>query len=323
MGRGIALQFKKRFPENNKFYETACKRGDVVPGKMLVFETGTLPYPNYIINFPTKRHWRGASRIEDINNGLEDLVRVIQEYKIESVAVPPLGCGLGGLDWNQVKKCIETALSQLDGVKVIVFEPTGAPPADGMARNRVVPKMTMGRAALISLVRQYLNGLLDPIITLIEIHKLMYFLQVSGEPLRLKYIKGQYGPYALNLSYVFNAIEGHMLSGYADGGDDPNKQIHIVPGADDDARKFLIEHADTLSLLHMKRVCSLIKGFETPFGMELLATVHWVSQHEAKTRDDIVRHTHAWNERKRMFSPRQINIAIDKLIEHNWLEKTS
>ena len=318
MGRGIAFQFKKQYPENFKYYKTACERGDVVPGKMLVFETHRLMNPRLIINFPTKRHWRGASRIEDIEQGLADLIVVIQQHNIKSIAIPPLGSGLGGLEWSKVKPIIESALAQLNDVEVTVFEPTGAPPAGAMSRNRAVPEMTEGRAALISLIKRYLDGLLDPFVTLLEIHKLMYFLQESGEQLKLKYVKYHYGPYAKNLSHVLNHIEGHMLSGYADGGDKPDKQIQIVPGAETDADTYLEHRLETVA--RITRVAELIDGFETPFGMELLATVHWIMKYEkAATLDDVINQTYEWNERKHKFSPRQIVIAIERLSGNGWI----
>ena len=177
MARGIALQFKKRFPENFKEYATACKHEEVQPGKMFVHATGTLTNPKYIINFPTKRHGRGKSRIEDIDSGLTDLVRVITEKNITSIALPPLGCGLGGLDWSVVQSKINEKLINLHSVQVTVFEPQGAPLFEKMVKNKKIPKMTPGRAALIELIHRYLGGLLDPFITLLEIHKLMYFLQ--------------------------------------------------------------------------------------------------------------------------------------------------
>ena len=101
--------------------------------------------------------------------------------------------------------------------------------------NRSVPKMTPGRAALVGLINCYLRGLLDPFVTLLEVHKLMYFMQAAGEPLKLQFVKGAYGPYAENLRHVLNAIEGHLVSGYADGGDAPDKELELVPGALDDA----------------------------------------------------------------------------------------
>lgn len=138
MGRGIALQFKKAYPENFRAYAKGCERGDVRPGRMFVFETGTLTNPHYIVNFPTKRHWRGKSRIDDINSGLKDLVNVIRWRGIRSIAVPPLGCGLGGLEWSNVRSRIENALSEFNQLKVVVFEPLGAPDAKMRVRNRVL-----------------------------------------------------------------------------------------------------------------------------------------------------------------------------------------
>ncbi|MDR1310589.1 MAG: macro domain-containing protein [Burkholderiaceae bacterium] len=323
MGRGIALQFRKAFPENFKAYAAACRNGEVQPGRLFVYETGQLTLPHYIINFPTKRHWRGKSRMEDIDAGLADLVRVIREKGIPSVAIPPLGSGLGGLVWQTVRARIEHALSVLQDVRVLVFEPQGAPPDHAMAHVREIPQMTAGRAALVELIHRYLNGLLDPFICLLEIHKLMYFMQEAGEPLRLKYTKAPHGPYAENLRHVLNAIEGHLVAGYADGGDAPDKPLSLVPGAVDDARDFLDKHDK--SKARLDKVARLVEGFESPYGLELLATVHWVMQHEkVARRDDVTHHVHAWNTHKQRFTPRQIAIATDRLASQDWVSlKTS
>jgi hypothetical protein len=212
---------------------------------------------------------------------------------------------------------METAFMNVNDVNIEIFEPSGAPLAENMARNRDVPKMTNGRAALVSLTQKYLDGLLDPIITLLEIHKLMYLLQESGEVLRLKYTKGYYGPFATNLSHVLNAVEGYLLSGYADGGDKPDKQIQIVPGAEKDARFFLEKKPETCS--RIDRVAKLVDGFETPFGMELLSTVHWVAKNETIKPFDIITRTYEWGAEKRKFSRRQIEIAIERLTQHGWV----
>ena len=319
MGRGIALQFKKAFPDNFKAYAAACKNRQVEPGRMFVFETGQLTAPRYIVNFPTKRHWRGASRMEDIDAGLKALVDTIHQYQIQSIAIPPLGSGLGGLDWAEVKPRIESALRPLGDVRVIVYETKGAPPAQKMVQNRKVPEMTAGRAALVELVNRYLGGLLDPSVTLLEVHKLMYFMQEAGEPLRLKYQKAGYGPYAENLRHVLNAVEGHLLSGYADGGDAPNKPLQLVPGAVDDASRFLLQHPDTLS--RFDKVAQLVEGFESPFGLELLSTVHWVIKKEsASTREQAIRQVYDWNDRKHQFSERQIDLATRVLQAKGWTE---
>lgn len=322
MGRGIALQFKNAFPENFKAYATACDRNEVQPGHMLVFETGQLTNPKYIINFPTKRHWRGKSRIEDIDAGLVALVDEIRARRIHSVAIPPLGSGLGGLDWSSVRPHIENSLRALNDVKVVIFEPSGDAHDERSNRSSDVPNMTAGRAALVGLIDRYLAGLLDPFITLLEIHKLMYFMQQSGEPLKLKFTKGPYGPYAENLRHVLKAVEGHLVSGYADGGDVPDKQLKLVPGATDDAVRFLESHVETQSRL--VRVNDLVEGFESPFGLELLSTVHWIATREgARSMDDIVRLTYAWNDRKRRFTKRQIGLAADVLSTKGWIVSAS
>lgn len=321
MGRGIALQFKYAFPDNFKAYETACKQGKVQPGKMLVFETGKLMNPHFIINFPTKRHWRGKSQIEDIEAGLKALVDTIRRYNIRSIAIPPLGSGLGGLDWSIVKVCIETALQPLVDVRIIIYEPFNVHikihEADRLQLNHKEPNMTPGRAVLLELMYRYLNGLLDPFITLLEVHKLMYFMQEAGEPLRLNYCKDLYGPYAENLRHVLKVLEGFFILGYSDGGDAPMKQLTLLPGAIQKATAFLKHYPDTRE--RFEKVGALVAGFESPFGLELLSTIHWIMKNlRVNSVDDVVTHTYAWNERKRQFTPRQIVLAIEVLSHKGW-----
>ena len=178
--------------------------------------------------------------------------------------------------------------------------------------------MTTERAALVMLINRYLGGLMDPFVTLLEVQKLMYFLQEAGEPLRLEYAKGTYGPFAENLTQALKAVEGHLLSDGADGGDQPDKQLEIVPGAVQESENFLNDKHDTTGRL--ARVAKLVEGFETPFGLELLATVHWLATREnASSAEDAVVKVYDWNERKRRFSPRQIGIAFDTLRRNGWL----
>ena len=319
MGRGIALQFKKRFPDNFRAYAQSCRNGDVQPGRMFVFDTRRLTNPRYIINFPTKRHWRGNSRLEDIEAGLDDLLRSIRERGIRSIALPPLGSGLGGLDWGAVRGHIEEALGAIEDVRIVVFEPSAARAVDRTVRSRRAPKMTAGRAALVGLIDRYRKGLLDPFVTLLEVHKLMYFMQAAGEPLTLRFAKGPYGPYASNLRHVLNEVEGHFISGYTDGGDAPDKPLELVPGAVDDATAALGRSPETRE--RFERVASLVEGFESPFGLELLSTVHWILDRDGSPAGvDLVALTHAWNERKRQFSPRQIELAAEVLSDKGWVD---
>ncbi|EBW4675955.1 Appr-1-p processing protein [Salmonella enterica subsp. salamae] len=173
--------------------------------------------------------------------------------------------------------------------------------------------MTAGYAAMLALMQRFLNGLLDPFISPIELHNLMYFMQEAGEPLRLKYQKAHYGPYAENL-----AIEGHMIFGYSDGGGLPDQQLTLVPGAIDEARQFLVRHEETQH--RFQRVSELVEGFESSFGLELLATVHWTMKHELITSsEEVTNYIYNWNERKQQFSPRQITLAMDILKKKQWV----
>jgi O-acetyl-ADP-ribose deacetylase (regulator of RNase III) len=318
MGRGVALQFKDAFPKNFRAYEKACERHEIVPGKMFVSENDSLTNPRFIINFPTKRHWRGKSRIEDVESGLVALVEEIKSRQIRSIAIPPLGAGLGGLNWKEVRPRIEKALKGLAGLIVRVYEPNGAPTAQEKSSSRAVPKMTAGRAALVVLIDRYLSGLLDPSVSLLEVHKLMYFMQEAGEPLKLQYVQGPYGPYAENLRHVLRVIEGNLISGYADGGDAPDKQLELVPGAVPDANAFLAESQEARG--RFGRVGNLVEGFETPFGLELLSTVHWVvTRMNARDLADVVNKTYGWNERKKRFTPHQLELALDVLAAKHWI----
>ncbi|MBP6014169.1 MAG: macro domain-containing protein [Alphaproteobacteria bacterium] len=317
MGRGVALQFKEIFPANFKAYAAACERSEVQPGRMFVFETGTMTNPKFIINFPTKRHWRGKSRIEDIESGLKALAHEIGARKIRSIALPPLGAGLGGLEWTEVRKRIEVELGRLSGVEIIVFEPHAGSVA--ITPSTAVPEMTSGRAALVELINRYLGGLLDPFVTLLEVHKLMYFMQEAGQRLRLSYSKAHYGPYAENLRHVLRAVEGHLISGYADGGDAPDKQLKLVPGAVEEAGAFLANDSETRA--RFARVGDLVSGYETPFGLELLATVHWVATREgARSPQEAVARVHAWSDYKRRFTDRQVGLAFVALKDKGWLK---
>ena len=317
MGRGIALQFRKAFPANFKAYEAACKAHQVRPGKMFIHDLNHLYNPRFIINFPTKRHWKSNSRIEDIKSGLTDLISIIQQHQIRSVAIPPLGCGLGGLNWEEVRPLMIETFQSVPEVDVLLFEPIGAPQAAAMVKENKVPNMTVGRAALLGLMRHYLAAVMDPTVTLLEVHKLMYFMQEAGEPLRLNYQKAPYGPYAENLRHVLSHIEGHFISGYGDAEDRPDKPLELQPYAAEQAEMFLSEHETTQQ--RFARVADLIKGFETTFGMELLSTVHWVATREqATTPEEAVAKIYNWNARKRMFKPRHIHLAWARLYEAGW-----
>jgi O-acetyl-ADP-ribose deacetylase (regulator of RNase III) len=316
MGKGLALQFKKAFPDAFASYEKACKAGEVVTGRMHVVRR--LAAPQFIINFPTKRHWRHPSKLEYIREGLVDLVHQVQSLGISSIAIPPLGCGNGGLNWTDVRREIVTALQAIPDVRVLLFEPADAPAPAEVIDRRETPKMTPGRAAVLALMERYRSTEFDYRLSLIEVQKLAYFLQEAGEPLRLQYQAHLYGPYADNLRQVLKHMEGHYTRGIGDGQNSPETPLELIPNASDAAKRFLENRPETVERLD--RVAKLIDGFESPFGMELLSTVHWVMKKEgAHELAAVVAGVHAWSERKKSaMKPGHIEAAWLRLQEARW-----
>ena len=313
MGKGIALQFRRAFPENYDAYRAACEAGVVQLGRMFVVMTGYLGRPRLIINFPTKNHWKSRSRIADIEAGLVDLRRVLDEYDIESLALPPLGCGLGGLEWSDVRPRIEAALADVP-VRALVFEPAGAPAPDEMLDRRERPSMTPGRAALVGLLSRYLAP--GESASQLEVQKLSYFLQEAGEALRLHFSKQRYGPYADAVRHAVLRMEGHFVQGFGDG-TGPGT-VRVLPGVDEEAQTFLVEHPETFA--RYDRIAALIDGFETPYGLELLATTHWVATREAAdTPERAAGLVRAWSDRKgHLFTDDHVAIAWERLEDQGW-----
>ncbi|MGO8879247.1 MAG: macro domain-containing protein [Desulfomonilaceae bacterium] len=322
MGKGIALQFKIAFPENFKEYRVACKAGQVVLGRMFTHTTSSLSNPKYIINFPTKLHWKNKSRLEDIKSGLENLGNEVRRLGVKSIAIPPLGCGAGGLAWRVVGPLIESAFVDVPHVTVILYEPSGAPSVHEMPVRTKRPNMTIGRALFIRLMDLY--QIPDYSLTLLEIQKLAYFLQCAGEPLRLNFVKHIYGPYAENLNHVLQVMEGHYIIGYGDRSQ--RAEIHLLPDVREAAQAFL-EGCDKSETDRLNQVANLIAGFENPYGMELLASIHWIAMNESEeARTDpnaAIRELHASNNRKRrIFNSNHIIKAWERLNKQGWFEQT-
>jgi O-acetyl-ADP-ribose deacetylase (regulator of RNase III) len=318
MGKGIALQFKNKWPANFQAYQAACRAGDVRPGKMFIHDNGALVKPHYIVNFPTKDHWRGASRLEYIQDGLQDLIALIRQREIRSIAIPPLGCGNGGLDWLAVRPLIEQAFADLPGVTVRLFEPAGTPSARDMEVRTARPRMTPGRAAILKVLDTYRE--LNYGLTRIEVQKLAYFLQAAGQDLRLTFVKHHYGPYSDQLRHALNRMEGHFIRGLGDGVSEA--EIEPVPEALAEADAFIAEHCPSELGARVERVSQLIEGFQSPYGMELLATVHWVASHEpaARSADEAFHATQTWNERKKkIMRPEHVAAAWHQLESNGWL----
>lgn len=325
MGKGIALMFKEAFPDNYKLYETACKADKVKVGHMFVVERNELFGPKWIINFPTKKHWRHPTKMEWVTDGLKELRTFIIEKEIKSIAIPPLGCGNGGLDWQDVRKVIENSLSNIDGVDISVYEPTQK--YQNVAKKEGVEKLTPARALLAEIIRQY--WILGIECTLLEVQKLAWFLERSIEkcsqdnPLDLRFEANKFGPFASRLNHLLNSLDGsylHCHKRIADASPmdviwfDDDKKEYLQIYLKSDAVKPYVKALEVTS--------ELIDGFESPLGMELLSTIDWVLVKEncVPTVEGVKTCLKNWpggteaGERKlKIFNDRYINLALDRL----------
>jgi O-acetyl-ADP-ribose deacetylase (regulator of RNase III) len=325
MGKGVALMFKEAFPKNFKSYESACKQKEVRVGHMFVTETGDLIGPKWIINFPTKQHWRGDSKMEWIDAGLEDLKRVIVEKGIRSIAIPPLGSGNGGLKWEEVRPKIEAALGSLSNVSVIVYEPTDQ--YQNVSKRSGVENLTPARALVAELVRRY--WILGIECSLLEIQKLAYFLERSIEklelknPLDLRFQADKYGPYAPRLTHLLDGLDGSYLHcGKRIGDAGPFDVIWFEDSKRDKVAAYLGSGDAKIFVPALEATAELIDGFESPLGVELLATLDWLVQKDGvkADRDSIKAGLKTWtggeesSERKqKLFEDRLIDLALQRL----------
>ncbi len=325
MGKGIARMFREAFPGSAREYEEAAKRKDVRVGTMFVTRNEALVGPRWIIHFPTKRHWRHPSRIEWIRSGLADLVRVVEANEIRSIAVPPLGCGQGGLEWRVVREAIEKALSSLEDVEVVVFEPTAR--YQGGPKRTGVEALTPARALIVELVRRY--SVLDFGCTNLEVQKLAWFLQRSleraaGEDiLRMKFVANRYGPYADGLRHALDALDGsylHCAKRLSDAG--PLEPIWVDPERRGAVAECLAGEEAAKYVPALETTAKLIDGFESPFGMELLATVDWLLVRERcePTVEGLRRGLAVWpggaaaaRRKQAMFDDRVLGLALTRL----------
>lgn len=318
MGKGIALQFKKQFTDNFNEYAEACKQNNVKIGKVFITEVPQALHTKvqYIINFPTKDSWRAKSRVEYIQTGLRDLTEQITRLNIRSIALPPLGCGLGGLQWSQIKPLIENAFQDMPQVEVLVFEPGHTPPAREMKNNSPKPQLTGLWAAFLKLVYLYVARSISVEISQVELQKLAYFLCQTSLPWKLNFSKGKYGPYSQDLCRFISDSDGHYVSGFGDG-TQPVLTPNIKLVANMQEVDTILEKTPNLKKAYIKAL-SYIEGFEEAYSLELLGSVHWAAKHEVKNYDlsstiEFVQH---WTTRKKtLFTTAHIKLAYEHLQE--------
>ncbi len=330
MGKGIALHFKERFPENYAAYRAACKNGIMHVGAMFVTEVSELDGPKWIINFPTKSSWRKPSELSYIRDGLAALVQVIEQLNIRSIALPPLGCGNGGLDWKTVKPIIAEALGNLRGIEVTVYEPTGAQTA--LTARAGTDQLTPARTLVLEAIRRY--GILDGACSLIQVQKLVYFMTRVCEgvklesPFKLTFVAQLYGPYADNLRHAVRNMEGSFLrcdKPIADAS--ASDRIYLDEARVDRFKAHLASQPMRAWHAVLDRACSIWEGFETPFDIELLATVDWLQNQSKRvlTVPELMQGIQSWPhakgaERKAaLFDARVVGIARARLAQFEHL----
>lgn len=312
MGKGIALGFKNTFPIVEHEYQKAVKEGEIKIGKVQVVKTNLIS-PEFIINFPTKKHWRNPSKIDYIDIGLQDLVKVINHYKIESISIPPLGCGNGKLPWKQVKPLLESYLEPLSQiVDILIFEP-GFNDQRSTDKKKIVD-LTPARAMLLYLMNEY--QVLGYSINLLVAQKIAYFLQRFGENLNLEYEKGYYGPYAHKLFHLLKYLNGYYIW-FKEDNNMPSTTVKI----NEKRMPSILEYYDKKIPKEKKdnvdNVLNLIEGFESPYGLELLATVDFVvKQMKNSSIEEIQKEISIWtNRKKQIMKPFHIEVARQRLLD--------
>jgi O-acetyl-ADP-ribose deacetylase (regulator of RNase III) len=311
MGKGIALQFKKAYHNNYKAYVEACKRNEIEIGKVFIVKDSNLNSgTKYIINFPTKKDWRKPSEYSFIDAGLDDLVRVLKEYEIKSVAIPPLGAGNGGLEWEKVKKIIEQKLGNLD-VEIVVFEPT-LHIKEQLKKERV--KLTDARALLLYVLYDLVKN--GEYVSEFSSEKVCYFLQRFGAKkyFNLDFSPNFYGPYSGKVRFVLNVLNGSYIMGYSDMNKKPFEPLTLMSDGYDVVKVHIESNSELNSIA--KKTIDFLTGLYSDFALELLSSIDFITTNQNSfEKDMITRELENWSDRKRsMFSnPRYIDISVKQL----------
>ncbi len=311
MGKGIALQFKKTFPSNYKSYFEACKKNEIKIGKLFVFiDSNMLTGQKIIINFPTKTDWRKPSEYEYIEKGLDDLIGIINQHNIKSIAIPPLGAGNGGLEWEKVKKIINTKLQNIN-VDIYIYEPTKQI-KEHLKKERV--KLTKARALLLFVLYDLVKN--GEYVSEFSSEKICYFLQIFGAKkyFKLKYSPNFYGPYSGKVKYILNILNGSYIMGYSDMNKKPFEPLTLLADGYETVKDYIT--SDTELSVIAKKTTNFLNGFYSDFALELLSSTYFiVSENKTFDKELVLTKLSKWNDRKRsLFSnDKYIEIAINHI----------
>lgn len=301
MGKGIALQFKTQFPNNYKVYHKVCKERGLQIGQLLIIKDSSLLYgEKIIINFPTKTDWRKPSEYDYIEKGLQELVKLIEERSIKSIAIPPLGAGNGGLDWHTVQVLLETYLSPLD-CTIFIYTPNAAV-QDVLRKERVT--LTPARAMLLAVLYDLVSN--GEFVSEFASEKIGYFLQRFGakDILKLDYQPNFYGPYSGKMKHVLYYLNGSYLTGYSSKDKKPFEELNLLMDTEPAILAFLAQKEYAVERKIVEKTKAFLSGFYSNFGLELLSTLDFIMQEEQTTDlDTIKKRLEAWSPRKtKLFS---------------------
>lgn len=265
MGKGIAYQFKKRFPENNKAYIQACKSNDIGIGKVFPFkEDGKI-----IINFPTKDRWREKTKISYIEEGLESLKRLITDKGISSVAIPPLGCGNGGLEWREVKPLIEERLKELKNVAdILIYEPT-------LIKSKNQPVITLSSFLILACMKNLKFKDKE------NIQQAVFILNLVAKNNFFEFGEYKHRPYSRGVEKAREVAEAFLEYHGLDRYD--AKDLNVAVRA---AYKTVAGEKTEYYVPIMKKAREIWDRFKSPKELEIAATV----LHIIQNRDDVDKH---------------------------------
>lgn len=317
MGKGIALQFKKKFPQNYVVYRKACKDKTFNTGEVLTVEVGDLLRRQIIINFPTKAHWRSPSKYEYISEGLKALKAEIIKHKINSIAIPPLGCGNGGLEWTKVKSMIEESLQDLD-CEIHLYTPNKEIKAVlQKEENKATAELSPARAMLLYLMFAYeASGEQS---SLFAVNKLAWFLQRRGEKLRLKFEAHHYGPYSVQINHVLQYLNGVYLKGMEQNVVKPFEPLILNYDKYQDVKNYINTKLTAEHKQRLEDVTKLLRGFESDFSIELLASIDYILKDDkSKKVEDVAKELASWNKRKNnLYQAKHVETAYNHLKKYS------